>query len=90
LVVTVSHATDLPAAREMIERTGTEAHVDVGARQLTSAANGIADLTRVAGWLQEGAIEVDDIGLSRPSLDDVFLSLTGHRAERDDAEEVGA
>jgi ABC-2 type transport system ATP-binding protein len=90
LVVTVSHATDLPAARELIARTGAEVHVDVGARQLTAAADGIAELTRVAGWLQERAIEVDDIGLSRPSLDDVFLSLTGHRAEGDDVEGVGA
>jgi len=91
LVITVSHAADLPAARELIARTGTDVHVDVGARQLTAAADGIADLTRVAGWLQERAIEVDDIGLSRPSLDDVFLSLTGHRAEGEDLEEeVGA
>ena len=90
LVVTVSHATDLPAARELIARTGAEVHLDVGARQLTAAANGIADLTRVAGWLQERAIEVDDIGLSRPSLDDVFLSLTGHRVEGDETEEVSA
>ena len=90
LVVTVSHATDLPAARELIARTGSEVHVDVGARQLTAAADGIAVLTRVADWLQERAIEVDDIGLSRPSLDDVFLSLTGRRAAGDDVEEVGA
>jgi ABC-2 type transport system ATP-binding protein len=90
LVVTVSHATDLPAARELIAGTGAEVHVDVGARQLTAAANGIDDLTRVAGWLQERAIEVDDIGLSRPSLDDVFLSLTGHRAKGNGVEEVGA
>ena len=90
LVVTVSHAADLPAARELLARTGVEVHVDVGARQLTAAADGIADLTRVAGWLQQSAIEVDDIGLSRPSLDDVFLSLTGHRAEGDETEEVGA
>lgn len=90
LVVTVSHATDLPAARELIARTGAEVHVDVGARQLTAAANGIADLTRVAGWLQERAIEVDDIGLSRPSLDDVFLSLTGRRVEGDESEEISA
>jgi len=26
-------------------------------------------------------IKVDDLGLQRPSLDDVFLALTGHRAE---------
>jgi ABC-2 type transport system ATP-binding protein len=60
-------------------------HVDVGARQITATADGIADLTRVAGWLQQREIEVDDIGLSRPSLDDVFLSLTGHRAEDEEA-----
>ncbi|MDT5075083.1 MAG: type transport system ATP-binding protein [Mycobacterium sp.] len=81
LVVTVSHAADLQTARELMTRAGIEVHVDVGARQLTAAAEGIADMTRVAGWLQESRIEVDDIGLSRPSLDDVFLSLTGRRAE---------
>jgi ABC-2 type transport system ATP-binding protein len=90
LVVTVSHAADLPAARELISRTGVEVHVDTGARQLTATAEGIADLTRVAGWLQDSRIEVDDIGLSRPSLDDVFLSLTGRRAEDDEIEEARA
>jgi ABC-2 type transport system ATP-binding protein len=90
LVVTVSHAADLPAARELISRTGVEVHVDTGARQLTATAEGIADMTRVAGWLQDSRIEVDDIGLSRPSLDDVFLSLTGHRAEDDEIEEAPA
>ena len=87
LVVTVSHAADLPTARELMARTGVEVHVDVGARRLTAGAEGIADMTRVAGWLEDGRIEVDDIGLSRPSLDDVFLSLTGHRAEDDENEE---
>jgi ABC-2 type transport system ATP-binding protein len=47
-------------------------------------------MTRVAGWLQERNIEVDDIGLSRPSLDDVFLSLTGHRAEDEENEGIPA
>jgi ABC-2 type transport system ATP-binding protein len=73
-----------------LARTGTEVHVNVGARQLTATAEGIADLTRVAGWLQDSGIEVDDIGLSRPSLDDVFLTLTGHRADDDDAGELRA
>jgi ABC-2 type transport system ATP-binding protein len=86
LVVTVSHAEDLPAARELMAKAGAEVHVDAGARQLTAAADGIADMTRVAGWLQDSGVDVDDIGLSRPSLDDVFLSLTGRRAE-DGAEE---
>ena len=34
-------------------------------------------------------IAVDDIGLRRPTLDDVFLSLTGHTAEADQTEPDG-
>ncbi|MDT5004633.1 MAG: type transport system ATP-binding protein [Mycobacterium sp.] len=90
LLVTVSDAADLPAARELLGRSGAEVRVDVGARQLTASATGIAELARVAGALQDSSIEVDDIGLSRPSLDDVFLSLTGRRAEVDQTVEVGA
>jgi ABC-2 type transport system ATP-binding protein len=90
LLVTVSDAADLPAARELLGRSGAEVRVDVGARQLTASATGIAELARVAGALQDSSIEVDDIGLSRPSLDDVFLSLTGRRAEVDQSVEVGA
>jgi ABC-2 type transport system ATP-binding protein len=79
LVVTVSSPEDLPAARALLAKTGVEVFVDAGARQLTAAAEGPKDIMRVAGWLRDSNIEVDDIGLSRPSLDDVFLSLTGHR-----------
>ncbi len=92
LVVTVSHAEDLPAARALLAKTGVEVFVDAGARRLTAAADGLEDMTRVAGWLQDSNIDVDDIGLSRPSLDDVFLSLTGHRTgdEPADSEEASA
>jgi ABC-2 type transport system ATP-binding protein len=31
--------------------------------------------------LDQAGVGVDDIGLRRPTLDDVFLSLTGHAAE---------
>ncbi|MBI3215798.1 MAG: ATP-binding cassette domain-containing protein [Mycobacterium sp.] len=81
LVVTVSRAQDIPAAEEIIGRTGAEVFIDRGSRQLNAAATGLADMTRVASLLQDARIDVDDIGLSRPSLDDVFLSLTGHRTE---------
>ena len=55
--------------------------VDKGRIIAEGAADGLADMVRVAGWLRDSDIDVDDIGLSRPSLDDVFLSLTGLRAE---------
>ena len=41
----------------------------------------VAALTEVARGLQDEGIEVEDIGLQRPTLDDVFLRLTGHRTE---------
>ena len=39
--------------------------------------------------LDEAGVDVDDLALRRPTLDDVFLTLTGHAAEeaRDEAEE---
>jgi ABC-2 type transport system ATP-binding protein len=40
--------------------------------------------------LDEVGVGVDDLGLRRPTLDDVFLSLTGHAAEATDEEEKAA
>ena len=31
--------------------------------------------------LDDSGIALDDLGIRRPSLDDVFLSFTGHRGE---------
>ncbi len=42
----------------------------------------VAALTEVARTLQDEGVAVEDIGLRRPSLDDVFLRLTGHRTDR--------
>ena len=81
LVVTVSRAEDLRTAEEMLRSHVAEIHVDQGARQLTAPAEGLEQMTRIAGLFAESQIELDDLGLKRPSLDDVFLHLTGHRAE---------
>ncbi len=49
----------------------------------------VAALTEVARSLQDDGIAVEDIGLRRPSLDDVFLRLTGHGTGADDAQAAG-
>jgi ABC-2 type transport system ATP-binding protein len=47
-------------------------------------------LATVIRDLDEAGIAIDDIGLRRPTLDDVFLTLTGHIAEDPAAAEKGA
>jgi len=37
--------------------------------------------------LSEAGVDVDDLTMRRPTLDDVFLALTGHAAEEDTAEQ---
>jgi ABC-2 type transport system ATP-binding protein len=50
------------------------------------AANGAATLTEVVRGLDQANVIPDDLALHRPSLDDVFLSITGHPAEEDAVE----
>ena len=86
VVVTLTHAARLEEAERIMADTCREVHVEADARRLTAQAGGLADMTRIGARLEEAQIELDDIGLQRPSLDDVFLHLTGHRAEPTDDE----
>ncbi|WP_426244398.1 ATP-binding cassette domain-containing protein [Nocardioides sp. LHG3406-4] len=92
VVVTVSEAADLPRAEALLRQVVDEVHIDQGARQLTAPADGLRAMTRIAGIFDDSDIDLDDLGLKRPSLDDVFLRLTGHRAEEptDQTEEVAS
>jgi len=44
-------------------------------------------LVEVLRRFDGGGVEPTTLGVREPSLDDVFLSLTGHRAELSDAPE---
>jgi ABC-2 type transport system ATP-binding protein len=83
VVLTVTHTGDLAEAEALVRRCSTEVHVEPISRRLTAQATGLGDVTRIAQLLDEHEIAVDDLGLMRPSLDDVFLHLTGHRAEQE-------
>ena len=59
-------------------------------RRLAAPSHGGAQsLVGVVRDFDEAGTQFDDIALHRPTLDDVFLSLTGHVAE-EKAEEDGA
>jgi ABC-2 type transport system ATP-binding protein len=81
VVVTLTHAADLSRAEELVRSCSPEVHVDTNARRITAQADGLADMSRIGNEFASSGIEVDDLGLKRPSLDDVFLHLTGHKAE---------
>ena len=76
----------IPAAGEVLARHGIGSWVlHEHTRKLTVPAEGGAStLVNVVRDLGEAGIEIDDIGIRRPTLDDVFLSLTGHASVEDE------
>jgi ABC-2 type transport system ATP-binding protein len=73
----------LPTARSILDRLCLgDVQVDEQTSHLTAAVTGGTDTLRKAlQLLDEGNVAVVDVGLRRPTLDDVFLTLTGHGAE---------
>jgi ABC-2 type transport system ATP-binding protein len=92
--VIVAEPPDIPAAAKVVARVcdGEPEITDEDRRVSGRVTDRVAALTYVAGQLQNLGVAVEDIGLRRPTLDEVFLRLTGHRAVSgsDDKEEVTA
>jgi ABC-2 type transport system ATP-binding protein len=85
LEITVDNA-DIAKTQEIVTRvSGHSAYVNT--RTVSApVVNGSKDLLEALRALDDAKIHPLDIGLRRPSLDDVFLSLTGHVAEEVSAE----
>ncbi|WP_330279651.1 MULTISPECIES: ATP-binding cassette domain-containing protein [unclassified Streptomyces] len=80
-----------PAAEILAGFGKGETTVEQHTRKLTVPVTGGAKLlAEVIRELDTRGIEIDDIGLRRPTLDDVFISLTGHVAEEKDENGSGA
>ncbi len=94
--VVLSDPAQMATARAQSTGLGIgESVVDERGRRLTVPVDGGAeDLRELLGRLHRSDIGVSEAGLRRPTLDDVFLSLTGHaaeeRAESEDDQEDGA
>ena len=89
LDISVSETTDLVAAEATLRRLSEgwgvadpEVLVEQHTRRLTVPyPAGAAGLAQAVRGLDSEGLELTDFSLRRPTLDDVFLQLTGHAAE---------
>ncbi len=85
--VVVTPDSDVTTAAEVLRAIGVdEPAVDVPTRTLTVAvtagAQSLVDAVRALG---DRNVEVADVALRRPTLDDVFLTLTGSHADAEES-----
>jgi ABC-2 type transport system ATP-binding protein len=83
--VVLHDVADVPAAAGILARVadeGARPYADPVERRVHApVTDRVAALTEVARSLRDEGIGVEDIGLRRPTLDEVFLRLTGHRTD---------
>jgi ABC-2 type transport system ATP-binding protein len=77
--VVVAEPDQLPAAARIVaDATGVEPDVDAGTGSISAPTSlGVDAVVAVATALREAAIAVEDLSLRQPTLDEVFLTLTG-------------
>jgi ABC-2 type transport system ATP-binding protein len=88
LEVVVSRADQLAAAAATVARAaGAPAEAEPDTRRVGAPVRDrVASLTEAARALHAAGIAVEDIALRRPTLDEVFLHLTGHQPRPADDE----
>ncbi|MEV8074931.1 MULTISPECIES: daunorubicin resistance protein DrrA family ABC transporter ATP-binding protein [Streptomyces] len=86
--VVVAERADIPRVVKVVARVadGEPEADETELRVHAPVTDRVTALTDVARTLQDEGVRVEDIGLRRPSLDDVFLRLTGHRTETTEKE----
>ena len=81
------HAADVDRVAALVG--AAPAAIDAGSRRLAvPVADGTDQLVDVVRALDRHGIEVDDVALRRPTLDEVFLTLTGQPLQSASLEEV--
>jgi ABC-2 type transport system ATP-binding protein len=82
LEVQVTRRADLEKAASLIAGLASAPpRLDAGLNRVTLPVKGGARVLIAAGRaLDDAGVELEDLGIRRPSLDDVFLAITGHPA----------
>ncbi|WP_433893418.1 ATP-binding cassette domain-containing protein [Streptomyces sp. CA-111067] len=92
LEVTVADRSAVAEAARVLAKVSVGEPVVTEEDRLVSATieSGIDTIADAAAALREAGIKVTDFAMRRPSLDDVFLSLTGHTTGPTEKEETEA
>jgi ABC-2 type transport system ATP-binding protein len=77
----LSFKTDADFQKALQSIKGEALQQDAKKRTVSLATDSVQDVKRVLDVATAQGIEVDTLSLHKPTLDDVFLSLTGHKAE---------
>ncbi|WP_035125942.1 daunorubicin resistance protein DrrA family ABC transporter ATP-binding protein [Conexibacter woesei] len=88
LRVVVASRSDLQRVAGVVARVaGCDPVIDEGARSVVAqvASGGVAAVGALAEALGAEGVVVEDLGLAQPTLDDVFLTLTGRPPEDEGA-----
>ncbi len=88
LEVVVSPGNDVAAAARVLQRFGTGAvAIDAESRRISVPITAFPGfLSQVVRSLDDQGVQIDEALIQRPTLDDVFLALTGHAATETAAE----
>jgi len=90
LAVHIPETDQMASARDILDRFGATPHVDEAAHEVSVAVGQepgvVAEIIRA---LDAGGVTVADLSFRQPSLDDVFLALTGRGTEEADAVSEG-
>ena len=86
----VVDSSDISATMDIVSKiSGNKASLDEGLRMISApVSTGATALIDTLRAMDGAGIHPLDVGLKRPSLDDVFLSLTGHAAEEKTSDDV--
>ena len=88
----VASESDLENARPVVSALCLgDVQIDEQTRSLTAAVTGGADsLRELLRQLDTTSVKLLDVGLRRPTLDDVFMTLTGHHVVEEAEEAIAA
>ncbi|GGF28380.1 ATP-binding cassette domain-containing protein [Subtercola lobariae] len=91
LQVRLTDPKEVESAREVIERVlGATAVVSPEGSRITAPMEHVSAVTDLLVVLRERGIELSEISVQKPTLDEVFLSLTGHSVSDEEAQDAAA